>query len=903
MSQQATGVEVSNGESIPAPASLEPQIDDLHQALSALQLALEGRESISESILRRAEVALWSRGSAVSAFTENLPCLAFLKDPEGRYLYVNALWERVFGQTVDQWHLKRDEDLWPLEDVVRLRENDRLVVEQQRTLRTIESLTCGGQRSWWLVSKFPLHVPGTPGTLIGGLAVEITDRVRAEEALKNSERRYRELFDRAPVGLYHVSPSGRLLLANPALLNTLGLESSEQLTSFDFRSRFKSPRDATRFAALLCSAGEVKDFDCLWQRADGSLALVREQARAVYDSSGNLSYYEGSVEDLTERARAELLERDRNLILEMVIRRESLSAICLALAQMIERQFPKSRSIVTLLYDGKLYPMAAPSFPPELMVQLQHGIPATADSGPSGAAAAEGRPVIVADFERIQQWPKRRDLMLRLGLKACWALPIFSADDRVVGTLTVCFEKVCTPSARERHLLELSARLAAIALEHQQLYDELIRQARHDALTGLPNRSHLESQLKELLSQTDSAPSPAILWLDLDRFKEINDSLGHRIGDLLLQQVAKRLKASLRAENVLARMGADEFAILAPAFSSAEQVESLAAAVLESFHEPFRIEGYELYLSASLGWALYPEDAEDGAALLRNADAAMHHAKARGRNCSQRFTQSIRESALSRLETEADLRQALIKREFELFYQPQMDLQARLRGMESLIRWRHPKNGLLSPASFIPVAEDVGLIVPIGAWVLQEACRQCAAWHKAGFLNVKVSVNVSALQFYYSDFADVVKQALESSGLDPRHLEIELTESIIMRNFEEAARQMERVRALGVSIAIDDFGTGYSSLSYLQNLPVDALKIDRSFLSRIDSQPTAAVVRAIAMLAHSLGLSVIAEGVETPEQLKVLADMNIDFAQGYLLGKPMEAQKTLNVLLQTQRWS
>jgi diguanylate cyclase (GGDEF)-like protein len=537
------------------------------------------------------------------------------------------------------------------------------------------------------------------------------------------------------------------------------------------------------------------------------------------------------------------------------------------------------------------------------MVQLQQGIPATAESGPCGAAAAEGRPVIVADFERIQQWPERRDLMLTPGLKACWALPIFSADDRVVGTLTVCFEKVCTPSARERHLLELSARLAAIALEHHQLYDELVRQARHDTLTGLPNRSHLESQLKELLSQTDSAPSAAILWLDLDRFKEINDSLGHRIGDLLLQQVAKRLQASVPAENILARMGADEFAILAPSFSAAEQVESLAAAVLEAFHEPFRIEGYELYLSASLGWALYPEDAEDGAALLRNADAAMHHAKVRGRNCSQRFTQSIRESVLSRLETEANLRQALINREFELFYQPQMDLQARLRGMESLIRWRHPKNGLLSPASFIPVAEDVGLIVPIGAWVLQEACRQCAAWHKAGFLNVKVSVNVSALQFYYSDFADLVKQALESSGLDPRHLEIELTESVIMRNFEEAARQMERVRALGVSIAIDDFGTGYSSLSYLQNLPVDALKIDRSFLSRIDSQPTAAVVRAIAMLGHSLGLSVIAEGVETPEQLKVLADMNIDFAQGYLLGKPMEAQKALNVLRQTQRWS
>jgi diguanylate cyclase (GGDEF)-like protein len=382
-----------------------------------------------------------------------------------------------------------------------------------------------------------------------------------------------------------------------------------------------------------------------------------------------------------------------------------------------------------------------------------------------------------------------------------------------------------------------------------------------------------------------------LLWIDLDRFQEINDTLGHGIGDILLRQAAQRLSLCCRGIDTLARIGGDEFALLLPRIAERATAEILADSILTSLRAPFQIEGYELYVTASIGICIYPDDGFDSATLQRHADRAMYRAKTCGRNGYRCYEPEVGVGALERLNLEGNMRRAVERNEFELYYQPQIDLSGKLKGFEALLRWNHPTRGLLYPGDFISIAEESGLIVPIGAWAVKQACHQVASW-SGSIPDLKIAVNVSALQFYYGDFVETVREALAEAQVQPSCLEIELTETLVMRNYEESVRQLEKLRSLGVSVAIDDFGTGYSCLSNLQKLPVNSLKIDRSFLIDIEHSTNAAVVTAIAMLSRSLGLSVVAEGIERQEQLDVIKKIGVDLVQGYLLGLPLPAHTT-----------
>jgi diguanylate cyclase (GGDEF)-like protein len=435
-------------------------------------------------------------------------------------------------------------------------------------------------------------------------------------------------------------------------------------------------------------------------------------------------------------------------------------------------------------------------------------------------------------------------------------------------------------------LVETASRLAAVAIEHRCLHDNLRRQATRDRLTGLPNRSVFEETLADKLQKDTPV---ALLWIDLDRFKEINDSLGHRIGDALLLQVAGRLSESTPDAALLARIGGDEFAIILDAACRAE-AEDCAREIASGLQAVFQVEDYELFVTASVGISMYPEHAGSAVELQKKADAAMYCAKGRGKNGFSFYDVRLERGARERLELETGLRRALQNGEMRLFYQPQVDLDGRPLAMEALLRWLHPKRGIVAPADFIPIAEETGLIVPLGSWVIREACRQCADWRSAGFDALRVAVNVSTLQFYFSDLVEIVRTALDTSNLPSACLELELTESLIMRNSDESTRELQRLRALGVTVAIDDFGTGYSSLSYLQNLPIDLLKIDRSFLNDVEVVSRAAVIQAITSLAHGLGLRVAAEGIETESQLDSIRRIGVDLAQGYLFGKPMSVE-------------
>jgi diguanylate cyclase (GGDEF)-like protein/PAS domain S-box-containing protein len=415
-------------------------------------------------------------------------------------------------------------------------------------------------------------------------------------------------------------------------------------------------------------------------------------------------------------------------------------------------------------------------------------------------------------------------------------------------------------------------------------------QAHFDPVTGLPNRFFFVDRLEERVARAAANRDGfAVCFIDLDRFNQINDSLGHDAGDDVLAQVAERLRRAVDRDDVLARMGGDEFTLLLANTRSAEAASRVAQRILAALEEPLTLDGHELFISASVGISVYPLDGADAMTLLKHADSAMYRAKAAGRNSVSWFVPEFGRATVARLELGNQLRRAIDQQQFELHYQPQVELASgRVVGVEALIRWRHPERGLIPPGDFIAVAEESHLMARISGWVLQEACRQGARWREAGLPGLRVAVNISARQFERDDIVQKALLALQQAGLEPRWLDLEITESVLMRDPEGSAVRIEQLREMGVRVSIDDFGTGYSSLAYLQRFPVDTLKIDRSFVWAL-SEPAdgaAALVQAIIALAHSLGLVVVAEGVETHTQHELLQRLGCDEAQGFLYARP-----------------
>jgi diguanylate cyclase len=454
--------------------------------------------------------------------------------------------------------------------------------------------------------------------------------------------------------------------------------------------------------------------------------------------------------------------------------------------------------------------------------------------------------------------------------------------------------------------MQLRERLTKIASGRREMIDQLAHQATHDALTGLPNRVLVQRRLEEMLltPETRAKTGIGVMFIDLDRFKQINDTLGHPLGDRMLIAVAERFQSRLNEaanagrispQAILGRTGGDEFVVALPDLHDPTAALQLGESIVSSLQSAFELDDHELFVDASVGIAVCPDDGTDSSTLMRHADTAMYRAKQQGGGV-QRFTPEMTISAQEKLELENDLRKAIERNELQVYYQPLVDLQTReLRGFEALLRWQHPKLGLMPPAKFIPVAEESGLILPIGTWVLEQACRQNAEWQREGLKPVRISVNVSAPQFDRPDFLETVTRALAQAGLRPEHLELEVLESMLVTQLEESIKRMDDLRALGVKIALDDFGTGYSSLSYLQRLPIDTLKIDRSFISTLESNdPNSSaerralpLIQAILTMAHSLELQVMAEGVERKEQLETLIKLGAQGAQGYFFSPPV----------------
>jgi diguanylate cyclase (GGDEF)-like protein/PAS domain S-box-containing protein len=470
--------------------------------------------------------------------------------------------------------------------------------------------------------------------------------------------------------------------------------------------------------------------------------------------------------------------------------------------------------------------------------------------------------------------------------------------------------KVLTKHGEERWvdftaaLTEFGGQPAALGtafdITDRKLAQELIHhQAYHDALTGLPNRMLLADRLNLALAHAHRQQgSLAVMFLDLDHFKLVNDTLGHSLGDRLLTALAERLKACVREDDTVARVGGDEFVLLLPGISRGEDAAKIAQKVLDYVSKPLLLDGHELFVTTSVGIGMYPSDGEETESLLKNADSAMYRAKEMGRNNYQLFTPAMNARAVLRLSLESGLRRGLERGEFALYYQPIVTLGSRsIAGVESLVRWRHPERGLIEPADFIPLAEDSRLILPLGQWVLEQACLQMRLWREAGLAPLRIAVNLSARQFQQRDLIRTVHQALKEARLSPASLELEITESAAMQNVDLTVGMLYGLREMGVRIAMDDFGTGHSSLSYLKRFPIDAIKIDQSFIRDMTVDPyDAAIVSGVVDMAHSLKLRVVAEGVESEEQAAFLRGLRCDEMQGYLFARPLPAEGLLEVL-------
>lgn len=724
------------------------------------------------------------------------------------------------------------------------------------------------------------------------LLTSLLDRRFSAQAreLAMSEQRYQLLFESNPQPTFVFDLNTLAFVAiNRSAVKTYGFEKDEFLTLA--LPSLAASQDSSRWME---TADTGSPFKTQHRRKDGSIFDVELSLRKINWAGSPAALMLAT--DVTERRRTEQLEVERRNFLETITQNQPLEESLRHLVQLLEHQLPGSLCLILLAKPGRLCQVAASSFSKEQVAAFE--ALRLEEIGQAFGLESSARDILfIESLSSGKRTGTVRDWAQLLDVNSCWVVPVLDPSDALVSLIFVFFPDQDQPTSQDRARLEMARDMACIAVKHRQLTDRLSYQAQHDALTGLPNRFLLEDRLQQAIAYANRHESQlAVLIIDLDGFKYINDTVGHQSGDQLLVEVARRLRSVTRRTDTLARIGGDEFCLVLSDLYKATDSFQVAQTCLDILRKPFLISEREYSISASIGVSCYPEHGAEPELLQQNADTAMYHAKFNGKNGVQVFTPEINAHLRERLELMADLRHALENGELHLVYQPQFISDGVLAGFEALLRWNHSRRGIIPPDKFIPIAEETGFIVPLGNWVLDQACRQLASWRHSGHSNLRMAVNVSTLQFERQDWMQTISATLKRNGVPAACLELELTETVVMKNCERAAVRLAELRKLGVSSAIDDFGTGYSSLKYLQNLPIDTLKIDQSFIRNLEPATggfsgNGAIVQAIVTLAQQLGLRVVAEGVETQEELDVLRQLGCDFVQGYLFSRPMSVEE------------
>lgn len=703
------------------------------------------------------------------------------------------------------------------------------------------------------------------------------------------------VIDSVPNPVISIVKNGSVTGWNAAATRVFGWTFDEVRSGdLPFVPRDRLAESAQLRSTVMESGQSLTDYETVRVRRDGTQINVSISASPIVDLFGQRIGVSAVLEDISERDRTRERHRRRAKILELTASDASLDHILKQLADDIESVMPRAMATVLARHaDQRFCAYHGTRTPATLAARFDRA----RSSAIRNVDYTKPSTRFIIDLHRSDPFYEAELVSHRFGNRATWLFPVHSAVGTHLGALVIHTPYQREPTADETQMLDECASLAAIAIDRYDARMRLERLALHDALTGLPNRLKFEERLDAAIERAKrNGTRFALGMLDLDRFKFVNDSLGHSIGDKVIVEVADRLRAAMRAEDTVARISGDEFLLILGDIEDRDGVEAAARRVTQTLDASFRPAGEELYLHASFGLAIYPDDATEATQLVRLADSVMYDVKHRGTGIGF-FDKTIDDGSIPQFELEMALNRAIRSGEFTLEYQPIVALDGdTVVAAEALLRWHHPQHGRLAPDRFIRTAEETGLIVPIGAWVLGEAARFASRWRAAGGPG-NVAVNVSARQFEDRHFVRTVVDAIASSNIAPSQISLEITESLIMSSPESAAAKLHELRRLGVESSIDDFGTGYSSMSYLKRLPVNTLKIDRSFLSDLASASAAesdrAIVESIVALAKALSLRIVAEGVETPEQLAILRTLACDYVQGYLFARPMPADAFL----------
>jgi len=685
-----------------------------------------------------------------------------------------------------------------------------------------------------------------------------------------------------------VDAEGHLIYVNDGFVRLLGYAREEVIGQSPLIF-FASDTRAQAFAQQVLErllGGQSNEISALISKRNGQRLWLHVSSTPVFDHQGKV---ENIVIVLTDITRTKLHEVLQDKIIGALLKEASLESVLTLLCQEIEHIAPEvAVSILSVDPAGILHPLASPGLPTDYSRAIE-GLSIGPAKGSCGTAAYRGEPVLVTDIHHDPLWAEYRALAQLSGFRACWSVPVRNGAGRVAATFALYFRECRGPDPLHAHLVTAGIHLCLLALEREEARQSIRRMAFYDALTGLPNRNFLLAQAERtLLEVAEEQAELAVLFVDLDRFKQVNDALGHASGDELLQTMAQRLRSVLRESDIVGRLSGDEFVLVLPRMN-ATQVTTFLERLMMILSVPATIDGTAVVVSASIGISMFPEDGRDMESLLHCADIAMYQAKRVERGSFSFFLEEMNKIAQERLMLETALRKALAGDGLHLVYQPQIDLRSgRLVGAEALARWVHPTMDHIAPSRFIPLAEECGLINALSQWVLREACEQLALWRREGLVIPSLSINLSPINFHNRNLAELIDRQLQMCDLQPSDLCVEVTEGVLLSSSAGTEQTIRDLHALGVRLAIDDFGTGYSSLGYLRRLPISELKLDKSFVDDLERDASCrALSESVIGIGKGLCLPVVAEGIEHAAQRDILMAQGYEVGQGFFFSIPL----------------